>query len=75
MLTFDDAAIRGKIKSDLGAAAGRAAEAVAFLPFPDLEQSVRDDVAIVRESPLVAPGARVAGFVYDVKTGRLSPVA
>lgn len=45
-----------------------------FLPFSDLVQSVKDDVAIVRASALVAPGTVVTGAVYEVETGKLVPV-
>ena len=75
MLTFTNESVRAKISADLGAAAGAAAEKVDFLPFGDLEQSVRDDVAIVASSPLVQPGTVVRGYVYDVKTGAVTPVA
>src|SRR6059036_3232980 len=68
MLTFSNEQLRAKCKDDLGAAA--AAERIDFLPFPDLEQSVRDDVAALRGSPLLRPDTQVAGFVYDVTTGK-----
>ncbi len=45
-----------------------------FLPFSDLVQSVKDDVATVRLSPLLAPGTVVTGAVYEVETGKLVPV-
>lgn len=35
----------------------------------DLEQSVRDDVELIRSSPLVLPGTPVVGGIYDVHTG------
>jgi carbonic anhydrase len=45
-----------------------------FLPFSDLEQSVRDDVAIIRASPLLLKDVPVRGFIYYVRTGRLHEV-
>jgi carbonic anhydrase len=70
MLTFTNDQLRAKLKDALGAdAAG-----IDFLPFPDLAQSVRDDVAALRGSPLLRPDTPVAGFIYDVATGRLAPV-
>ncbi|MGE3855741.1 MAG: beta-class carbonic anhydrase [Dehalococcoidia bacterium] len=45
-----------------------------FLPFEDLEQSVRDDVAALRASPYFPPEYEVLGFTYDVRTGRLAVV-
>ena len=46
-----------------------------FQPFPDLEQSVVDDVLFLRESPLLLEGVSVRGFVYDVHNGRVTEVS
>lgn len=70
MLTFSNADLRSKIKTELGADAST----VDFLPFGDLAQSVRDDVATLRQSPLLLKDAPTSGFIYDVKTGALTPV-
>jgi carbonic anhydrase len=70
MLTFSNDDFRAKISADLGADAS----AIDFLPFSDLAQSVRDDVATLRQSPLLPKDVAISGFVYDVKTGRLAPV-
>ncbi len=51
----------------------RLATSIEFLPFSDLEESVRDSVRRVRESPLLPDAVR--GFVYDVRTGSLREVA
>lgn len=45
-----------------------------YLPFPDLEQSVRDDLATVRNSPLIPKDIPVTGGIYDVKTGKITLV-
>ena len=45
-----------------------------FLPFTDLEQSVRDDIAALRASPYFPPEYEVLGFTYDVRTGELREV-
>jgi carbonic anhydrase len=71
MLTFSNEQLRDQLKRDLGADAS----AIDFLPFGDLDQSVRDDVAIIRSSPLIPQDITVRGFVYDVGTGRLREVA
>jgi carbonic anhydrase len=70
MLTFTDESIRRKLRAERGAAADH----VAFLPFSDLDTSVRDDLALYKGSPLVRQDVPVRGFVYDVKTGRLREV-
>lgn len=74
MLTFSNEQIRGRIQSELGEAAHAAAERIDFLPFSDLEQSVRDDVAAIKASPLIPDSIAVYGAVYDVHSGRLTQV-
>src|SRR5436309_11487476 len=70
MLTFSNADLRTKLKQELNASADH----IDFLPFKDLEQSVRDDVATIKASPLIPKNVEVSGFIYDVKSGRLLPV-
>lgn len=70
MLTFSNDQLRSKVKADLGADAST----VDFLPFSDVDQSVKDDVATLRNCPLLLKDAPISGFIYDVKTGRLLPV-
>ncbi len=45
-----------------------------FLPFSNVGESVDEDVALIRNSPLISDEVPVSGFVYDVRTGRLQPV-
>jgi carbonic anhydrase len=66
--------IRARIAEDLGTAAAGVAQEIDFLPFTDLEQSVREDVELIRASPLIADDVSVYGFIYDVRTGRLCQV-
>ena len=75
MLTFANEDIQHKLGEDVGPEAEAAAKQIDFLPFSDLEQSVRDDVATIRNSPLIPQDIPITGFVYDVHTGRLRPVA
>ena len=70
MLTFGNEDLRKKLKQQLDADA----EHIDFLPFKDLEQSVRDDVATIKNSPLLLKNIEVTGFIYDVKSGKLLPV-
>lgn len=74
MLTFDNASLRGKVREELGPQAGTAAADIDFLSFSDVEQSVRDDVAELRASPLIPRQVPVRGFVYDVRSGRVTEV-
>ncbi|KAH7149926.1 carbonic anhydrase [Dactylonectria estremocensis] len=69
MLTFSDTDLKSKIRSDLG----EDADHIAFLPFKDLKQSVRDDVSFLKKNSLVLD-IPVTGYVYDVKTGKIEKV-
>ena len=70
MLTFTNEQLAAKVKSDLGVDVhGRD-----FFPFGDLEQSVRDDVALLRSSPLIPNDIPISGAIYDVHTGQVREV-
>jgi carbonic anhydrase len=67
MLTFSNEDLTAKIKEDLGVdTTGRD-----FLPFSDLEQSVRDDVETLRNSDLIPDDISISGAIYEVQTGEL----
>jgi carbonic anhydrase len=66
--------IRERLASSLGTDAGHVAGEIDFLPFTDLEQSVRDDIHTLRASPLLRPETEISGFIFDVKTGRLQHI-
>ena len=70
MTTFRNEDLAAKIKEDLGVdVSGQD-----FLPFSDLEEGVRKDVAKVRASELIPNDITVTGAIYDVKTGELREV-
>jgi carbonic anhydrase len=70
MLTFKNEDLTAKIKEDLGVdTTGRD-----FLPFGDLEQSVRDDVQTIKSSELIPDDIQVSGAIYDVTSGELREV-
>jgi carbonic anhydrase len=71
MLTFKNEDLYGVVKENLGADASE----IDFLPFPDLEQSVRDDVKFLEDSPLVPDDVSIRGFVYDVHDGKVTEVS
>ncbi|WP_049544108.1 beta-class carbonic anhydrase [Streptococcus sanguinis] len=45
-----------------------------FLPFTDVEESVREDMVLLRQSPLIPADVEISGAVYDVDTGRMTVV-
>ncbi len=71
MLTFSNEQLREQLRRDLDADAST----VDFLPFTDLDESVRQDVATIHSSPLLPTDLAVRGFVYDVHTGQLREVS
>jgi carbonic anhydrase len=69
MLTFKDDEVKARIEADTGIRPAFALEA-----FPDLAADVRQSIARIKASPFVPHKETVCGFIYDVKTGRLSEV-
>jgi len=55
-------------------ATGADASGVDFLPFSDLEGSVREDMRRLAECAYLPEGYQVLGFTYDVDTGLLAEV-
>lgn len=51
------------------------ADGVDFLPFADLEESVRASVRRIRESTLLPDSFAASGYVYEVSTGKLRAVS
>ena len=70
MLTFSNDDLRGILADQRGSDASD----IDFLPFSDLEGSVREDVARIRASEHLDSSIPVRGFVYDVDTGALTEV-
>ncbi|MCX7670002.1 MAG: carbonic anhydrase [Anaerolineae bacterium] len=71
MAHFTNEQLAAKIKAELGVDVGDRD----FLPFTDLEQSVRDDLNILRSSPRIPADVTIVGAIYDVRSGRLTEVA
>jgi carbonic anhydrase len=60
---------------DVGKGPGsRAGEYIEWLTFKDQKQAVLDDVARIRNHPLIPKTIPVYGYIYDVKSGTLIEV-
>jgi carbonic anhydrase len=70
MLTFTNRDLRAKVKEELGQDTGE----FDFLPFADLDESVRQDLEFLQATQLLDPDTLLRGFVYDVRTGRVREV-
>lgn len=76
MLTFSDELLRSKV-IDAHPGDTKVSEAVndlQFGPFPDLDRSVKDDVAFLKNHPLVLKEGNITGWVYEVETGKVREV-
>ncbi len=71
MLTFTNDDLHAK----LAAEAGADATGIDFLPFPDLDDSVRASVERIRTSDLLPESFTATGYVYDCATGVLREVS
>jgi carbonic anhydrase len=71
MVTFTNDDLRAKLRAEAGADASH----VDFRPFADLDESVRDSLRAIRESPLLPDSLELSGWIYDVKSGRIREVA
>lgn len=88
METFTDAVIRGLLANsletaqidtegwhDVGQGPGsQEGDFISWLTISDLAKSVVEDVARIRNHPLVPATIPIYGYIYDVKTGRLVEV-
>jgi carbonic anhydrase len=70
MAKGDDEFVRGAIS----AASGLDASELVFGADPDQQARLADDVALLRNHPMIAGRAEVGGFLYEVETGRLRRV-
>jgi carbonic anhydrase len=71
MVTFSNADLQQKLQQEFHTDAS----GIDFLPFKNLEQSVRDDIATLKASPFILTETEFAGFIYDVESGKLLPVS
>ena len=69
MISFTNEELYGKLEQE-----GIDARWLDFLPFTEIEASVRASVRRLKASPLLPDGYRVEGFVFDVATGLIEPV-
>ncbi|KAK6460566.1 carbonate dehydratase activity protein [Scheffersomyces coipomensis] len=70
MLTFNDEQLRGIVKKETG----HSVDHFAFLPFSDLELSVKEDVDFFKKNDLVLD-VPISGYIHDVKDGKITKVA
>ncbi|KAF2237826.1 carbonic anhydrase [Viridothelium virens] len=75
MLTFSNNDAHQLVEKNLGAGVQEELKGLDFLPFPELDQAVKDDLAFLEASRLIPGEVAVSGWVYDVGSGKVRPVA
>jgi carbonic anhydrase len=70
MLAFTEEQLHQKLHDEL-----HVHPEIEFLPFTDLEQSIREDMQTIKDSPLLLSDVPVRGYIYDVHTGQLHEVS
>ncbi|KIX02798.1 uncharacterized protein Z518_08741 [Rhinocladiella mackenziei CBS 650.93] len=72
MLTFKNEDAYGIVEKNLGsdAVAELNARGLDFLPFPDLERAVEDDVEYLQDTKLIPDSVAISGWVYEVENGK-----
>ena len=71
LLKVKENELRAKLTEKMGTGASEPAH---FYAFDDLEANVREQIVRVKSHPWIPKHIPVRGFIYDVKTGRLSEV-
>ncbi|KAI0404310.1 carbonate dehydratase [Xylaria palmicola] len=74
MLTFSNDDAYAIVKNNLGPAAAAELATLDFLPFPDLDAAVKDDVEFLKNTATVGDGVTISGWVYEVETGKVRHV-
>ncbi|KAI9794338.1 MAG: hypothetical protein M1835_006640 [Candelina submexicana] len=74
MATFKNEDARGVVGKNLGQEAEHECKDLDFLPFADLNESVKDDVSFLKQSKLIPNTVSISGWVYDVESGKTSKV-
>jgi len=73
MLLFTSDDVRNIVKGADPSVAS-AVNAIDFLEFSDLEESIRKDIRFLKDSKLIIPETTITGWIYDVKTGLVRKV-
>ena len=72
MQTVTNPQLHGTLKERFPHADKATIDAIDFFPFLHLEQSVKDDIAYLKGNELIKKDTVISGWVYDVKTGKVS---
>nr|5ZTP_A Chain A, carbonic anhydrase [Glaciozyma antarctica]5ZTP_B Chain B, carbonic anhydrase [Glaciozyma antarctica] len=75
MLTFRSDQLHGLVKKRVAHEHFAAVDSLACLEFPDVDESIKEDVAFLKNHPLILPETVISGYRYEVETGKLVKIA
>jgi carbonic anhydrase len=70
MQTFEDGELRERLRGETGSDPGE----LRFHSFRDLEDNLRRQVQVIRETPFIPRDIPIRGLIFDVKSGKLAEV-
>lgn len=74
MLTFTNEDAHALVSQQLGTTAAAEIATLDFLPFSNLEEAVKEDVAFLKKQSAVPKDVGISGWVYEVETGKVRQV-
>lgn len=75
MLTFSNEDAHAVVAQRLGATAEAEIATLDFLPFSNVEQAVKEDIAFLEKQSAVPKDVPISGWVYEVDSGRVRQIA
>ena len=72
MCQFTNPQLKGSLKEHYPKVNKANIDAYDFLPFSDLEKSVKDDVDFLKTHELIKKDIMISGWIYDTDTGKVS---
>ena len=74
MLTFQNEDAHAVVEKNMGSEGKTALDGLDFLPFGDLDQGVKDDVAYLKGSKAIPDSVTVSGWVYEAESGKVKSI-
>lgn len=74
MLTFTNEDAHALVSQALGGTAAAEIATLDFLPFANVEEAVKEDLAFLKKQSAVPKEIAISGWVYEVETGKVRQV-
>ncbi|KAJ4422258.1 hypothetical protein N0V82_003119 [Gnomoniopsis sp. IMI 355080] len=74
MLTFTNEDAHALVSQTLGGTAAAEIATLDFLPFANVEEAVKEDLAFLKKQSAVPKDIAISGWVYEVETGKVRQI-